>query len=522
MYGPPRHTPIQSEAELQRERAELKAWRKRKVETLAARRRAVRVLRGDLTSPPNARIGRKRRKALGGRAPPPTPSQPTDATVETPARALTSPLTTATAAALRRRPSEGQPLATEDSQEARIFDHFLVVGLPSRLVEHPDVAVGARYSPKVLHHLSPTGAPTQAEAIADFCLPAGAKVSAAQAGEGRRPGALNAVRGVKEVIFVLSGGGRDGSRVQYGVCAHASRFYESVSDDVDRPPLVEVDVCYCIVTQFPFLPLHFSVLRSAIRAEIEAFETRKHPRSRRYAAAHAALKTYSRVPPPGPGLKVEVNIGEVIEWTRPRRRRPKLSRAPRDEATRLAREWSLPVVLGRLSLENVLRVLACALLELRVVFVSRDLQTLSACALGAVSLLRPLRWAGPLISALPADLRDYLDSPVPLILGVTGLPLHFEQGADMVLAFADEDRVRAAEQRDAAALRRIGRETAAPRRDAAERPEGASASPDAEHAHVGGRSVGVWRRRRAGRRRRPAAVAGLAAAALGRGFESSG
>ena len=68
MYGPPRHTPIQSEAELQRERAELKAWRKRKVETLAARRRAVRVLRGDLTSPPNARIGRKRRKALGGLA----------------------------------------------------------------------------------------------------------------------------------------------------------------------------------------------------------------------------------------------------------------------------------------------------------------------------------------------------------------------------------------------------------------------------------------------------------------------
>ena len=107
MYGPPRHTPIQSEAELQRERAELKAWRKRKVETLAARRRAVRVLRGDLTSPPNARIGRKRRKALGGRAPPPTPSQPTDATVETPARALTSPLTTATAAVRGPAPGDG-------------------------------------------------------------------------------------------------------------------------------------------------------------------------------------------------------------------------------------------------------------------------------------------------------------------------------------------------------------------------------------------------------------------------------
>ena len=433
MYGPPRHAPVQSEAEAARDRRELKAWRVQRVATLAARRRAVRVLRGDLTSPPRPARRKRRRRAPG--AVPPTPTNGTE--VETPAKALASPLLTATAAAKGRKRSEGKAMEAEG--EVRIFDHFLVVGLPSRLVEHPDVSINARYSPKVLHHLSPTGAPTEAEAIADFCMPAGAKVSAAPAGEGRRPGALNSMRGVKEVIFVLSGGGKDGSRVQYGVCAHASRFYESVGDDNDRPPLVEVDVCYCLVTQFPFLPLHFAVLRSAIRAEVEAFETRKHPRSRRYAAAHAVLKAYAKVPPPLPGGLVRIN---ELAWTRPKRRRAKASRAPRDEATRLAREWSLPVVLGRLSLENVLRVLACALLELRVVFVSRDLQTLSACALGAVSLLRPLRWAGPLISALPADLRDYLDSPVPLILGVTGLPLHFEQGADMVLAFADEDRVR--------------------------------------------------------------------------------
>ena len=54
-----------------------------------------------------------------------------------------------------------------------------------------------------------------AEAIADFCLPAGAAVRAAQpssAGFSRAPGALNASRGVDEVVFVLSGGGADGSR----------------------------------------------------------------------------------------------------------------------------------------------------------------------------------------------------------------------------------------------------------------------------------------------------------------------
>ena len=58
-----------------------------------------------------------------------------------------------------------------DAAADGIFDHFLVVGLPSRLVEHPDVAVGARYAPKVLHHLSPRGEAPGAEAIADFCLP---------------------------------------------------------------------------------------------------------------------------------------------------------------------------------------------------------------------------------------------------------------------------------------------------------------------------------------------------------------
>ncbi|KAJ1458999.1 DENN domain-containing protein, partial [Pelagophyceae sp. CCMP2097] len=80
-------------------------------------------------------------------------------------------------------------------------------------------------------------------------------------------------------------------------------------------------------------------------------------------------------------------------------------------------EWAVPVMLSKLALENVLLILGCALVELQIVFVSQDLQTLSACVLALVSMLRPLRWAGPLISALPANLGDYLDSPVPLILG---------------------------------------------------------------------------------------------------------
>ncbi|KAH8078815.1 hypothetical protein JL720_9565 [Aureococcus anophagefferens] len=319
-------------------------------------------------------------------------------------------------------------------------------------------------SPKVLHHLSSTDEFLGAEAIADFCLPVGAAVRgaarASDRGEPRSPGALNGDRDVTEVIFVLSGGGRDGSRVQYGLCAHTTRFYEAVDKGRAGYDLVEADVCYCLITRYPFVALHFQVLRAAIAAEVAASRAARavgrgdddHRRHRgrrsvrRYAAANLTLRDYAALPVPPPGGRVlfrcaRADPPSAVEWTRPPGRGKHSSRrrrdtAPGDEATALAREWSVPVMLSKLTLENVLLVLGCALVELQIVFVSQDLQTLSASALALVSLLRPLRWAGPLISTLPSELYEYLDSPVPLILGVVSLPLHFEQGPDMVLVAA--------------------------------------------------------------------------------------
>ena len=123
---PAAYTPIQSEAELQRERAELKAWRKRKVETLAARRRRARPTR-NLTSPPNARIGRKRHKALV--------EGPRRDAVAADGRRCRDAGRPQPALTTRRRPryDGGRPrtaLATEVSQEARIFTIFSWSGYP--------------------------------------------------------------------------------------------------------------------------------------------------------------------------------------------------------------------------------------------------------------------------------------------------------------------------------------------------------------------------------------------------------
>lgn len=56
--------------------------------------------------------------------------------------------------------------------------------------------------------------------------------------------------------------------------------------------------------------------------------------------------------------------------------------------------------------------------EKSIVFVSENLGLLSSCVLGALCLLRPLKWSNVTIPILPESLTELLDSPVPLITGL--------------------------------------------------------------------------------------------------------
>lgn len=80
-----------------------------------------------------------------------------------------------------------------------------------------------------------------------------------------------------------------------------------------------------------------------------------------------------------------------------------------DEKNTLLLQWSLPHLLSRLSIEQVLRIVELLLLEMKVVVVSKSLTLLSSATLGIASLLHPLKWAGPLITVLPPFLHEYLE-----------------------------------------------------------------------------------------------------------------
>ncbi|XP_062148031.1 uncharacterized protein LOC133856974 [Alnus glutinosa] len=88
-----------------------------------------------------------------------------------------------------------------------------------------------------------------------------------------------------------------------------------------------------------------------------------------------------------------------------------------EEATALS-VWAVACICGSLRLENVLTLFAGALLEKQIVVVCSNLGILSASVLSIIPLIRPYQWQSLLMPILPNDMLDFLDAPVPYIVGV--------------------------------------------------------------------------------------------------------
>lgn len=80
--------------------------------------------------------------------------------------------------------------------------------------------------------------------------------------------------------------------------------------------------------------------------------------------------------------------------------------------------WTVATVCRVLSLENVLALLTGVLLEKQIVVVCPNLGVLSAVVLSTISLIRPFQWQSLMLPILPNQMLDFLDAPVPYIVGV--------------------------------------------------------------------------------------------------------
>ncbi|KAB1213817.1 DENN domain-containing protein 4C [Morella rubra] len=84
--------------------------------------------------------------------------------------------------------------------------------------------------------------------------------------------------------------------------------------------------------------------------------------------------------------------------------------------------WTTATICRVLSLESVLALVAGVLLEKQVVVVCPNLGVLSAIVLSLIPMIRPFQWQSLLLPVLPGRMLDFLDAPVPYIVGIQHKP----------------------------------------------------------------------------------------------------
>ncbi|XP_026449679.1 uncharacterized protein LOC113349852 isoform X2 [Papaver somniferum] len=84
--------------------------------------------------------------------------------------------------------------------------------------------------------------------------------------------------------------------------------------------------------------------------------------------------------------------------------------------------WTTATVCRVLSLESVLALFTGVLLEKQVVVVCPNLGVLSAVVLSLIPMIRPFEWQSLMLPVLPKNMLDFIDAPVPFIVGIQHKP----------------------------------------------------------------------------------------------------
>ena len=338
-----------------------------------------------------------------------------------------------------------------------VFDHIILLG--ARPTSAKDAvkkkwkarqrSVAATTETQVLHDYPSKGTPAElAATVCSFCAPSGVGLLG-EVGSRKDEKDHKETQRFKELRRAVHVFGA-GDRPLYAITFKGLTRRDSYTND-DEVLVVRSELRIVILTRrASLLALHFSagtLLGRDVGAAVSAAVRAHADPDTISAAAAAALNrfacAYTRVHVGAPGVRTK--------WTPP----PPLDEAAFDNTTvaenhrehrddvvfvrargdveagqsvwdgdgAAVLEWALPILFQRLRLNLVLRALAALLAEVTVVVECADEADLSACVLGLVTLAKPLHPAGPLIVVLPDQYLDYLDSPVPVVLGVAKAPL---------------------------------------------------------------------------------------------------
>ena len=115
-------------------------------------------------------------------------------------------------------------------------------------------------------------------------------------------------------------------------------------------------------------------------------------------------------------------------------RHPSLHESERDqEENHFIMSWALPVLLKYLPLDQIMLALGCAMTEMKIIVRCDDFRVISSIILALIQLLKPLRWCLPVIVILPDELSEFVESPVPIIIGLQKIPEYLSSSERYVI-----------------------------------------------------------------------------------------
>jgi hypothetical protein len=191
----------------------------------------------------------------------------------------------------------------------------------------------------------------------------------------------------------------------------------------------ESTVCYAFITRFPFFEFFFQVIFDMItterltRMEAAIQQSESHLKYCRQTYQYLPTKELEDILHRLGTLK-KPKFGEFLNFQMtPNMKQisylrdfPLLNYA--EHYSNLA-EWALPSLLSWMPVETLVWAISLLMSEAKLVVVGQEAGMVSCAVMGLLVLLRPLEWVAPLIPMLPCKLIDFIDSPVPILVGLT-------------------------------------------------------------------------------------------------------
>lgn len=112
------------------------------------------------------------------------------------------------------------------------------------------------------------------------------------------------------------------------------------------------------------------------------------------------------------------------------------------EASSSAGAWAVCVLCRNLSLDNMITMLSCVLLEKQVVVFCPTLGVLSGVVWSMAPLILPFIWQSVTFPVMPSSMLEFLDAPVPFIAGIQHkTDVVREKSSDLVRVNVYKDKI---------------------------------------------------------------------------------